>query len=115
MAIWKKKTPSDASSSESLRCSFCNKSQRDVRKLISGPNVLICDECVDICLDIIAEDKVMEAETQDSEVGSALVQGPAVSCSFCGQRTVPVDIPKGTVMCLSCISKRGRGRDNPRR
>jgi ATP-dependent Clp protease ATP-binding subunit ClpX len=43
-----------------LRCSFCNKGQRDVKKLIAGPTVYICDECVDICLDIIAEDKVLE-------------------------------------------------------
>ncbi|MEW6337768.1 MAG: ATP-dependent Clp protease ATP-binding subunit ClpX [Acidobacteriota bacterium] len=49
------------SSSELLRCSFCNKSQREVRKLIAGPNVYICDECVDICLDIIAEDRAREA------------------------------------------------------
>ena len=42
---------------EGLKCSFCNKSQRDVRKLIAGPTVYICDECVDICLDIIAEEK----------------------------------------------------------
>ncbi len=43
-----------------LRCSFCNKSQRDVKKLIAGPTVYICDECVDICLDIIAEDRKEE-------------------------------------------------------
>jgi len=49
------------SSSEVLRCSFCNKSQREVRKLIAGPSVYICDECVDICLDIIAEDRAREA------------------------------------------------------
>ncbi len=42
---------------EGLKCSFCNKSQRDVRKLIAGPTVYICDECVDICLDIIAEER----------------------------------------------------------
>jgi len=48
-------------SSDLLRCSFCNKSQREVRKLIAGPNVYICDECVDICLDIIAEDRAREA------------------------------------------------------
>jgi ATP-dependent Clp protease ATP-binding subunit ClpX len=46
---------------ELLRCSFCNKSQRDVKKLIAGPTVYICDECVDICLDIIAEDKILES------------------------------------------------------
>ena len=47
-----KKTESD-----SLRCSFCNKDQREVKKLIAGPTVYICDECVDICLDIIAEER----------------------------------------------------------
>jgi ATP-dependent Clp protease ATP-binding subunit ClpX len=52
---------SKESPSELLRCSFCNKSQREVRKLIAGPNVYICDECVDICLDIIAEDRAREA------------------------------------------------------
>ena len=49
------------SSSDLLRCSFCNKTQREVRKLIAGPNVYICDECVDICLDIITEDRAREA------------------------------------------------------
>ena len=41
---------------ETLRCSFCNKDQNDVRKLIAGPTVFICDECVDVCNDIIADD-----------------------------------------------------------
>ena len=41
----------------SFRCSFCNKDQRDVKTLIAGPTVYICDECVDICLDIIAEER----------------------------------------------------------
>jgi len=36
-----------------LRCSFCGKSQDEVRKLIAGPDVHICDECVDLCNDII--------------------------------------------------------------
>ncbi len=43
-------------SGETLRCSFCNKDQNDVRKLIAGPTVFICDECVDVCNDIIADD-----------------------------------------------------------
>ena len=51
-----------ASSDEALRCSFCNKSQREVKKLIAGPTVFICDECVDICLDIIAEDRMQEQQ-----------------------------------------------------
>ena len=39
-----------------LRCSFCNKSQEQVRKLIAGPNVYICDECIDICSEIIQDE-----------------------------------------------------------
>lgn len=45
-----------------LNCSFCNKSQREVKKLIAGPGVYICDECIELCNDIIFEDKV-KAET----------------------------------------------------
>ncbi len=46
--------------SEVLRCSFCNKDQNDVRKLIAGPTVFICDECVEVCNDIIADDNRFE-------------------------------------------------------
>ena len=45
---------------EILRCSFCNKDQNDVRKLIAGPTVFICDECVQVCNDIIADDNRFE-------------------------------------------------------
>jgi len=48
-----------------LRCSFCNKSQRDVRKLIAGPMVWICDECVDICFNIIQEEKEKPGSLQE--------------------------------------------------
>jgi len=41
---------------EVLRCSFCGKSQHEVKKLIAGPTVYICNECVEVCLDIIRED-----------------------------------------------------------
>ena len=37
-------------------CSFCGKSQHEVKKLIAGPTVFICDECVDLCVDIIKEE-----------------------------------------------------------
>jgi ATP-dependent Clp protease ATP-binding subunit ClpX len=52
---------------ETLRCSFCNKDQNDVRKLIAGPTVFICDECVDVCNDIIADDR--RSENRTSRVG----------------------------------------------
>ena len=41
---------------ESLFCSFCGKNQKEVKKLIAGPSVFVCDECVELCMDIIKED-----------------------------------------------------------
>ena len=48
-----------------LYCSFCGKSQHEVRKLIAGPSVFICDECVDLCNDIIKEE-IQDSETETS-------------------------------------------------
>lgn len=48
-----------------LYCSFCGKSQHEVRKLIAGPSVFICDECVDLCNDIIREE-IQESATEES-------------------------------------------------
>ena len=43
-------------SSELLKCSFCGKSQKQVKKLIAGPGVYICDECIELCNEIIIEE-----------------------------------------------------------
>jgi ATP-dependent Clp protease ATP-binding subunit ClpX len=56
--------------SEVLRCSFCNKDQNDVRKLIAGPTVFICDECVEVCNDIIADDNRFETRGVRSSLPS---------------------------------------------
>jgi ATP-dependent Clp protease ATP-binding subunit ClpX len=64
---------SDSSGKDSgiLRCSFCGKTQDEVRKLIAGPTVYICNECVDLCTDIIAE----EWEKEESErISSGLLK-----------------------------------------
>ena len=50
-----------------LYCSFCGKSQSEVRKLIAGPSVFICDECVDLCIDIIREEVDEKTEGQIGE------------------------------------------------
>ena len=49
-------TNSSGDSKNTLYCSFCGKSQHEVRKLIAGPTVFICDECVELCMDIIREE-----------------------------------------------------------
>jgi ATP-dependent Clp protease ATP-binding subunit ClpX len=50
-------------SEEILRCSFCGKSQNEVKKLIAGPSVYVCNECIDICNEIINDDEKAEAAT----------------------------------------------------
>ena len=50
------KSTSNSDSKNTLYCSFCGKSQHEVRKLIAGPTVFICDECVELCMDIIREE-----------------------------------------------------------
>ena len=47
-----------------LKCSFCGKSQKQVKKLIAGPGVYICDECIDLCNEIIEEELAESSEVK---------------------------------------------------
>ncbi len=51
-----------------LACSFCGKGQKEVKKLIAGPTVYICDECIDLCNDIISEEASRESESTSSSI-----------------------------------------------
>ena len=68
-----KETSTGESSKNTLYCSFCGKSQHEVRKLIAGPTVFICDECVELCNDIIREEsKSALVKTRDGvQIGRA--------------------------------------------
>lgn len=63
----------DDSENSSLTCSFCGKSQKEVKKLIAGPTVYICDECIGLCNDIIAE----EIEKEEQSFSSDSIPKPA--------------------------------------
>src|SRR6267142_2542922 len=65
--------PKHGETSGNLVCSFCGKSQDEVRKLIAGPTVYICDECIDLCNDIIAE----ECDHDETLTASSAVPKPA--------------------------------------
>jgi ATP-dependent Clp protease ATP-binding subunit ClpX len=82
-----KKAPANQ---KALHCSFCNKSQNEVRKLIAGPSVFICDECVDLCNDIIREE--VDASTRES-IRSELPT-PAEIKSFLDRYVIGQDGPK---------------------
>ena len=67
-----------------LYCSFCGKSQHEVRKLIAGPSVFICDECVDLCNDIIREE-VQESQAESSQ---QKLPTPVEICSILDQYVI---------------------------
>ncbi len=73
-----------------LVCSFCNRTQEEVRKLIAGPSVYICDECIDLCNDIIAE----EVESREPNVQSSKVPKPKEIKSFLDQYIIGQDFAK---------------------
>src|SRR5699024_11867869 len=72
-----------------LKCSFCGKSQKQVVKLIAGPGVYICDECIDLCNEII-EEELAEA----GELGLVDLPKPKEIYSFLGEYIVGQDSAK---------------------
>jgi ATP-dependent Clp protease ATP-binding subunit ClpX len=60
-----------------LKCSFCGKSQKQVKKLIAGPGVYICDECIDLCNEIIEEELAETSEFTFDELPK-----PSEICEF---------------------------------
>src|SRR5688572_19495570 len=88
-----------AESAPELRCSFCNKSQRFVERLIAGPNVYICDECVDVCVGILSD---------GPEEAPLPLVAATHACSLCN---IPVadteSLPIGArgLLCPGCVSE----------
>jgi len=97
-------------------CSFCGKDRDEVKKLIAGPTVHICDECVNLCNDIIAEEWELEKEEEKEElVNEAGPPKPKTNfrtrtagqtCGLCGI-TSPVSevlfIPDRGPLCFVCL------------
>ena len=82
-----KNAPANA---KSLHCSFCNKSQQEVKKLIAGPSVFVCDECIDLCNDIIRE----EAQASARESIRTDLPTPAEIKAFLDQYVIGQTTPK---------------------
>lgn len=97
-----------------LKCSFCNKKQNDVRKLIAGPSAFICNECVDVCVDIIADvskltpDPTIEEPPRAVPLPATAMGGHYVRCSLC-RMPVPVEnalpVVNRGVLCPGCVGE----------
>ena len=79
----------NSESKNTLYCSFCGKSQHEVRKLIAGPTVFICDECVELCMDIIRE----EAKSSTLKTSEG-VPKPAEICQFLDDYVIGQSVAK---------------------
>ena len=103
---------SKAAADDVLRCSFCNKGQNDIAKLIAGPSVCICDECIAVCNDIIADDAEAAAEAGKERVTSLVpdvnLSDLSVPCSLCQMPTDAregLQIPNRGILCVGCIGE----------
>ena len=84
-----------ASGEKVLYCSFCGKSQHEVKKLIAGPSVFICDECIELCNDIIRDE--VPAEGAAAKAGKSDLPVPAEIKSSLDQYVIGQDVAKRTL------------------
>jgi hypothetical protein len=90
-----------------LRCSFCNKHQDQVRKLIAGPAVFICDECVEVCNDILGGE-ADAAETPTALTADSHVPALAIACSLCTRHiswAQALPVTDRGVLCPECVAE----------
>jgi ClpX C4-type zinc finger len=106
---WRKKA--DRTERPALRCSFCNKSQHDVQKLIAGPRVFICNECVKVCDDILSDDARFEQQTgkkADQSTDDSPARWPnMIHCALCrAPMSVGQGVPVGNqgILCADCMN-----------
>ncbi len=76
------------SSEKLLYCSFCGKSQHEVRKLIAGPSVFICDECIDLCNDIIRDETAADSPAGAAAAAKSGLPTPAEICAILDQYVI---------------------------
>src|SRR5947207_7631525 len=88
-----------------LVCSFCGKSQHEVRKIIAGPTVFICDECIDLCNDIIAAECDQEDSLGRPASSDAVMLGTTFICLLCRLPRIQADmipVAEDRLLCRPC-------------
>jgi hypothetical protein len=93
-----------------LRCTFCAKDAEHVRKLIAGPRVYICDECVEVCVDILRDDRRQNAPEGPPVSATAQTWRGTTPAGFCPLCRMPlmaedaVPIAGKGVLCRPCVA-----------
>jgi hypothetical protein len=89
------------------RCSFCGKSELDVRRLIAGPIAFICDECVGRCVDMIADERVTADAVVRMQPATRGSPPDGIWCTLCGKDADPAKallVENRTLVCGPCVS-----------
>jgi ClpX C4-type zinc finger protein len=109
---WDAHVPRSDDDNKHFSCSFCGKNQSEVRKLIAGPSVHICDECVELCKNIVAE----EEDVGDSDKTKA-ARAKSKANRLCGICMEPretdelIFLPHAAYMCAGCLEELQAVRD----
>jgi hypothetical protein len=96
---WETQVPQFADESKTVTCSFCGKNQQEVRKVIAGPSVHICNECVNLCDEILVKENVKEA-------ASAVQSTEERLCGICMEPRETdelIFLPHAAYMCAGCL------------
>jgi len=88
-----------------VKCSFCGKHQDEVRKVIAGPDVYICDECIDLCNDVIERECEAEEGPGDrpAQADSFTTGATCVLCDLPKPVDELVPLPEHGFMCMTCV------------
>jgi hypothetical protein len=92
---------------DTLKCSFCGKQQRQVRKLIAGPGVYICNECIEKADRVIATGEAAATPLSAMTSAGEEKEAGAVKCSFCGKRRHQVSgvaVAARVGICTECLA-----------
>jgi len=103
-ADWDTHVPKFNDDANAAACSFCGKNQREVRKLIAGPSMHICDQCVELCKNILAEE-AGDAEGSETKSGRADAKKNGL-CGICmEEREIDelIFLPHAAYMCAGCL------------
>jgi hypothetical protein len=92
-------------------CSFCGKNQSDVRKLVAGPSVHICDECVELCKNIVAEDADVSGKAKNAAKAKSKTNRLCGICMEPRETDELIFLPHAAYMCAGCLEEMQAVRD----
>jgi len=102
---WESEIPAFADENKFLSCTFCGKNQNEVRKLIAGPSVHICDECVHVCDEILTKENVDGAEKDLKTAPSPTEERLCGICMEPRETDELIFLPHAAYMCAGCLEE----------